>query len=703
MQLVNISQPFIQELLARTDVIEVVGRHVQLKKAGANFMGLCPFHGEKTPSFTVSPAKQFYHCFGCGASGDAIKFLTEHTGASFTEAVQDLAQRVGLVVPEAHTTPAEQARERSQRDERQSLIDLLAQASHAYQKQLKTSVRAVSYLKERGVSGEIAKTFALGFAPDNWRPLARLLPDYADARLVTVGLVIASDAETLVKNNTNTDADANTDANANPVREGKRYDRFRDRIMFPIRNVKGEVIGFGGRVLDKGEPKYLNSPETPLFSKGRELYGLFEARHAIRYAGYVLVTEGYMDVVALAQLGFAHCVATLGTACTVEHVQKLFRFTDSVVFAFDGDAAGRRAAVKALYAAVPYAQDTRSIKFLFLPDEHDPDSYIRTHGSEAFAQAVGQAVPLSRFLQDTARQHCDMNTPEGQSRFASQVRPLWDALPDGVFKRQLRIELARTVGLGVHELNEVWTQARSRTNTNTHIRPAASGHPPMPADAASDTTVPHGGQPLLDSPNTLPSTPVPRWRPKNNRRSHVNAHAHDLTSYANPSHRRASLPPPSTLSREVLVARLLLTYPVAWQWLGEDDHRLLAALPDEPLGCLLRWLEAQWHEHGMQTEAALRQAMQNQPFAAQAEALWAQSHLLEQSSADSAETLSVVDEQAVRGELQGLLRRMLLVDLEQRRQRALTAMSSDPTALATFKQLYEQWRLLKQEIERDTI
>ncbi|HWI83410.1 DNA primase, partial [Ramlibacter sp.] len=295
-----IPQSFLQELLARVDVVEIVGRYVQLKKGGANYMGLCPFHGEKSPSFSVSPSKQFFHCFGCGKNGNAIGFLMEHAGMSFPEAVKDLAQQVGMQVPEDDASPQERARAAEQRERQATLTEVLEKAGAAYRKQLKSSPRAIDYLKRRGLSGEIARAFGLGYAPEGWRSLASVFAQYDDPLLVDSGLVIFNEEE------------------------DKRYDRFRDRIMFPIRNVKGECIGFGGRVLGEGTPKYLNSPETPVFSKGRELYGLFEARNALREAGYVLVTEGYMDVVALAQLGFPNAVATLGTACTPDHVQKLF-------------------------------------------------------------------------------------------------------------------------------------------------------------------------------------------------------------------------------------------------------------------------------------------------------------------------------------------------------------------------------------------
>ncbi|HRH06535.1 MAG TPA: DNA primase, partial [Burkholderiaceae bacterium] len=415
---------FIQELIARADVVDIVGRYVQLKKGGANFMGLCPFHGEKSPSFSVSPTKQFYHCFGCGKNGNAISFLMDHVGMSFVEAVKDLAGQYGMQVPEEEGSPQDRARAAAQKQKQATLTDVLEKASDAYRKHLKQTPAAVTYLKSRGLSGEIAKQFGLGYAPEGWRSLASVFASYDDPLLVESGLVISS-------------SEAGEDE--------KRYDRFRDRIMFPIRNVKGECIGFGGRVLGDGMPKYLNSPETPVFSKGRELYGLFEARTSLREHGYALVTEGYMDVVALAQLGFPNAVATLGTACTTDHVQKLFRFTDSVVFSFDGDSAGRRAARKALDGAIPFATDVRSVKFLFLPAEHDPDSFIREFGKEAFARYVSEATPLSRFLIDAAREGCDLNSIEGRSHFASNAAPLWSALPEGALKRQLLSEIADMV------------------------------------------------------------------------------------------------------------------------------------------------------------------------------------------------------------------------------------------------------------------
>ncbi|MFT3955541.1 MAG: DNA primase [Piscinibacter sp.] len=429
---------FIHDLLTRVDIVDIVGRHVQLKKAGINHKGLCPFHGEKSPSFIVSPSRQTYHCFGCGVHGNAVGFLMEHAGLSFPDAVRELAQQVGMTVPEDDSSPAERERAAAQKQRQATLTEVLAKAGDHYRRELRGSPRAIDYLKRRGLSGEIAARFGLGYAPDGWRSLASAFPRYDDPLLEESGLVIAKPAE---------------DGNE---ADTKRYDRFRDRVMFPIRSVQGEVIGFGGRVIDQGEPKYLNSPETPVFSKGRELYGLYEGRAAIRQRGYVLVVEGYMDVVALAQSGFGNAVATLGTACTAEHVQKLFRFTESVVFSFDGDAAGRRAAGRALEASLPHASDTRTVRFLFLPPEHDPDSFVREQGAEAFERCVAEAVPLSRQLIEAAAEGVDLDSAEGRARMLANARPLWAALPDGALKRQLLGDLATQARLPLADLETLW-------------------------------------------------------------------------------------------------------------------------------------------------------------------------------------------------------------------------------------------------------
>ena len=417
-----IPQSFIQDLLNRVDIVDVVGRYVQLKKGGANFMGLCPFHNEKSPSFTVSPTKQFYHCFGCGAHGTAIGFLIEYSGLGFIDAVKDLAQNVGMTVPDNDDkiAPAQRAENQAKS---LALSDAMTQACDFYRLQLRTAERAKGYLIGRGLTGEIAARFGIGFAPDGWDSLRTVFPDYELSALVEAGLVI----------------DRTDEEGGNR----KRYDRFRDRIMFPIRNTKGQVIGFGGRILDNGEPKYLNSPETPLFQKGSELYGLFEARQAIREAGYVLVTEGYMDVVALAQLGFPQVVATLGTACTATHVQKLSRQTDHVIFSFDGDGAGRRAARRALEASLPYAADNKTFKFLFLPSEHDPDSYVREFGTAQFEQQVQDAMPLSQFLLNVVTEEADLSTSEGRAKAQFDAKPLLQTMPASSLRLQIVRGLAQ--------------------------------------------------------------------------------------------------------------------------------------------------------------------------------------------------------------------------------------------------------------------
>lgn len=411
-----IPQSFISDLLNRVDIVDVVGRYVQLKKGGANFQGLCPFHNEKSPSFTVSPTKQFYHCFGCQAHGTAIGFLIEYSGMGFVDAVKDLAQSVGMIVPEADDKipPAQRAQIQAQS---MALSDAMSQTADFYKAQLRKAPNAIGYLKGRGLTGEIAARFALGYAPEGWDNLRAVFPQYDAPVLVEAGLVIDKVDE--------------------EGRHIKRYDRFRERVMFPIRNAKGQVIAFGGRIMEQGEPKYLNSPETPLFSKGSELYGLFEARQAIRDAGYVLVTEGYMDVVALAQMGFPQAVATLGTACTTVHVQKLLRQTDTVVFSFDGDRAGRKAARRALEACLPYVADDKTIKFLFLPSEHDPDSYIREFGAEGFEQQVHEAMPLSQFLLREAAGEHDLGEPEGRARVQFDAKPMLQAMAPSALRLQI--------------------------------------------------------------------------------------------------------------------------------------------------------------------------------------------------------------------------------------------------------------------------
>lgn len=541
---------FIQDLLTRTDVVEVVGRYVQLKKAGANFSGLCPFHNEKSPSFTVSPSKQFYHCFGCGKSGDAINFLMEHNGLNFVEAVQELAQQCGLQVPEENHNPQAQAQKKAQQAKQKTLTDYLEQAAKSYQQQLKTAPHAIDYLKQRGITGEICARFGLGFVPDNWQFLESVFTDYTSPLLQESGLVVVADSQPT--------------ENAAPVSSTteRRYDRFRSRIMFPIRDIKGQCIGFGGRVLGDAKPKYLNSPETPVFSKSYELYGLFEARQAMREHGFALVTEGYMDVVALAQLGFANAVATLGTACTNEHIRKLFRFTEHVVFSFDGDAAGQRAAHKALAAALPYANDTRNIKFLFLPPEHDPDSYIRTHGSDAFQTQIDNATPLSRFLIEAASQNCDIDTSEGRAKLSSQAAPLWSALPEGVFKQQLLGELAQLVHIAKDELQALWHHTQAAQGAYKKAPPA-----PKPALAATHTK-------LL------------RHRP-HLKHSLVHSHADHI-------------------------ARYVLGDMHAWEKLTPEQHALLTQQP-HPHGALFNWLETQNLEYGAQAWSVLRIALHNQP------------------------------------------------------------------------------------------
>jgi DNA primase len=403
---------------------------VRLKKAGANFQGLCPFHNEKTPSFSVSPAKQFYHCFGCGAHGNAIGFLMSYGGMGYVDAVKDLASMAGMQVPEMQPRSPEQAQRETERKEQEtSLVAVMERAMEYYRAELKKAPPAIEYLKGRGLTGEIAARFRIGYAPDDWQGLKAAFPDYEHQSLVQAGLVIAN--------------------------EGKRYDRFRDRIMFPILNARGAVIGFGGRVLGDGEPKYLNSPETPLFEKGREVYGLVQARDAMRAAGRVLVVEGYMDVVALAQFDVGYAVATLGTATTPVHVSKLLRLTDELVFSFDGDNAGRKAAWRALEVSLPLATDAKPIRFLFLPAEHDPDSYVRAHGKEGFEQLLRDAPTLSEFLIAELRSEHDLNKAEGRAGFLAASKAYLEKLAAPALRMQVVREFATLARVEVQDVERL--------------------------------------------------------------------------------------------------------------------------------------------------------------------------------------------------------------------------------------------------------
>ena len=442
-----IPDSFKQELLHRVDVVDVIERYVPLKKGGANYSACCPFHSEKTPSFTVSPTKQFYHCFGCGVHGNAISFLMEYQGLGYVDAVKDLAESVGMKMPEF------EPREKKS-GSGPDLYAIMEQACDYYREQLKTSPRAIEYLKGRGLTGKIAARFAIGYAPEGWQNLERVFQNYADTALKDAGLVI--DAE-----------------------GGRRYDRFRDRIMFPILNQRGSVIAFGGRVLGEGDPKYLNSPETPLFEKGQELYGLSQARPAIRAASRVIVVEGYMDVVALAQHGIEYAVATLGTATSPVHVQKLLRQTDEVVFCFDGDAAGRKAAWHALEVSLPYLADNKAVRFLFLSAEHDPDSFVREEGSKAFEKKLGEARPLSEFLLDELKGRADPSTAEGRSRLVHEAKPLLQKLSAPALRVQLLKSLADAAGMSLED-----------TARLTEIR-VARGYDAKPAPAQG---APRGAQ-----------------------------------------------------------------------------------------------------------------------------------------------------------------------------------------------------------------
>ncbi len=473
-----IPQDFVNDLIDRVDIAEVIGRRVQLKKAGREFKACCPFHDEKTPSFTVVPHKGFYHCFGCGAHGTAVGFLMEYDHMSFVEAIESLASSMGVDVPRTESDkPARRY------DELFSLMDTVARH---WQACLKDSPAAVDYLKQRGIDGVTAKRFGIGYAPDGWSNVLTKFgksPE-AEERLLATGLIIRKDS-------------------------GKHYDRFRDRLMFPIRDARGRTIGFGGRTLGDGEPKYLNSPETVLFHKGRELYGLYEARQALRHIDRLVVVEGYMDAVALARNGIDFAVATLGTATTSEHLNRLFRLTDNVFFAFDGDRAGKAAAWRALENALSHVREGRQIRFVFLPKGEDPDSFVNANGADAFVGLLDDGTALSDFLIQELASQVDMTTLDGRARLAELARPLVNRIPAGVYRELLLESLAETVGLTSAKLERMLSGNSGRPSEQRSAFPRRA-KPRLPAGAGRPSVVRHAMTVLLNHPEAATTAEVER-------------------------------------------------------------------------------------------------------------------------------------------------------------------------------------------------
>jgi DNA primase len=466
----NIPRAFIDDLIERVDIVEVVDHRVKLKKSGKNYSACCPFHDEKSPSFTVSPDKQFYYCFGCGATGNALGFLMEYERLAFPDAVENLAKLAGLTVPrEENTDPKQRAREQAKEQARNTLYTLMEASSEFYQRQLResdTRDKAVSYLKNRGLSGQIAKDFGIGFAPPGWDNLSSSIGSSNEKqdRLLEAGMLIHNEEKE------------------------RLYDRFRDRIMFPIRDTRGRVIGFGGRVLGDDKPKYLNSPETPIFSKGKELYGLYEARQAYKQLPRLLVVEGYMDVVALAQFDIRYGVATLGTACGADHLARAFRFTNEIVFCFDGDTAGRKAARRALENSLSTMEDGRKVKFLYLPEGEDPDTLIRQIGADKFTKLIEGATPLESFLFDEMGRNIDTQTMEGRAHLCKITAPMLDELPRGIYRELMFQQLANRTKLNIDTIMTLLSelpkaqisapaQTAQPTTASTSYNPAAP-YPP---------------------------------------------------------------------------------------------------------------------------------------------------------------------------------------------------------------------------------
>lgn len=465
-----IPQSFIDDMLDRLDIVDVVDSRVKLRKTGKNYSACCPFHDEKTPSFTVSPEKQFYYCFGCGASGNALGFVMDYERLSFPEAVESLARLTGLEVPREVQTEAQEKREQ----EKRSIYTLLEKADGFYQQQLRhhpSKHLAVNYLKNRGLDGKTAKRYGVGFAPPGWDNLLKSLAHNDEDKhlLIEGGMLIHQE------------------------QEKKLYDRFRHRIMFPIRDTRGRVIGFGGRVLGDDKPKYLNSPETPVFHKGQELYGLYEARLAYRELPRLLVVEGYMDVVSLAQFGIGYGVATLGTACGPDHLDRAFKYTNEVVFCFDGDKAGRSAAHRALEASLDTMTDGRTVKFLFLPEGEDPDTLVRQIGMEKFEHMIELAVPFEDYLFDAVAEGLNIRTMEGRATFSKRAAPLLDRLPKGVFRELMFESLATRTGLNRNILQELILEQQSKGE----MQPLFSA---PPAPAKTEETVPKVALPKKTEP-----------------------------------------------------------------------------------------------------------------------------------------------------------------------------------------------------------
>ena len=449
----RIPQAFIDDLIARADIVEVIGTRVQLKKAGREFKACCPFHGEKTPSFTVSQVKQFYHCFGCGVHGTVLGFLMEYDKLSFVEAVEELASRLGMEVPREAGGASEPRPQSSE-----NLHELMGRVAQFYADCLKDDQRSIEYLKGRGLTGETAAQFRLGYAPDSWNAVLRQFggDDEARRRLLAAGLTIERAAG-------GRDSD------------GGYYDRFRDRVMFPIRDARGRVIAFGGRVLDKGEPKYLNSPETPIFHKGKELYGLYEARQSRQTLKRLMIVEGYMDVVRLHQAGITYALATLGTATTTDHLNRVFRLTAEVIFCFDGDRAGRAAAWRALENALPQAREGRQLRFLFLPEGQDPDSLVGAEGREAFERRLDGAMPLSEYFVSHLAAQVDLEHVDGRARLAELARPLLQKIPAGIYRELLIDRLAESVRMPAARLSSLLVDSSREEISEPVRRPLNSG------------------------------------------------------------------------------------------------------------------------------------------------------------------------------------------------------------------------------------
>lgn len=611
----SIPEQYVISVVEKIDLLGLVQTTVDLKKHGANWFGLCPFHKERSPSFSVRPSKGFYHCFGCGAHGDAIDWATKIQGMSFRDAVYEFSRRMGMRVPEDNfKTEAEKLRSREEFRLSQTIAELNEKVAKVYHERLRTDKTGSDYARTRSLSGEAAKYFMLGYAPEEWRFLASQVPDYGSQAMLTGDLVSVRDGAT-----------------ASDKHEEKFFDRFRGRLMFPIRSVRGQVVGFGGRTVSTGTPKYLNTSETPCFVKGRELYGLYEARNTLMEASCAIVVEGYMDVVAMWMFGIHNAVASLGTACTKEQMQKLFRYIDRVVFCFDGDDAGAKAAVRALEVTMEFVNDQRTVGFVSLPEGEDPDTFLQAHGRPAFDALVATAKPLSRMAVDVAMEDCDMNVPEGRGKMLKRAFDLWKKLPASGFRLQMIEEFAKAGQIDRNILADEWkgmAQAEQEKEDFKREQEAGNQGPyAAPVGGQGSKFIAMPPRPGMSGTPSAPGTPGaarPGWIKEGGRFRplkpwEVGARSMDSMAVAE----LASGARGGRCGRDALVVGGFFK---RMEWLAElahEDIESLCALPGE-VGRGFTWLDSTLQDEGTLEWATIKVGLAEREFGARVLAMVAE-------------------------------------------------------------------------------